>query len=104
MSADLIARYGRRFITTARERLAAASMLDGDRPSEAARTLALHLHSISGEAAMIGFVELSQLARETMSITRGAESGATPPSECAAAVARFCRAIDELEQTLPRSA
>ena len=84
-----IARYGRRFIDSARERLAAASALDGDRPGEAARTLALHLHSISGEAAMIGFVELSQLARETMRVARAVEAGATPPSECAAAVARL---------------
>ncbi|MGZ3441618.1 MAG: Hpt domain-containing protein [Polyangia bacterium] len=101
MNADLIARYGRRFIQSARERLAAAAALDGDRPAEAARTLALHLHSISGEAAMIGFAELSQLARAVMRVARAVESGATPPGECAAEVARFCRAVDELERTLP---
>ena len=101
MNADLIARYGRRFIATARERLAAAAGLDGERPAEAARTLALHLHSISGEAAMIGFAELSQLARDTMRVAHAAESGGASAAECAAAVAAFARAVDELEQTLP---
>jgi HPt (histidine-containing phosphotransfer) domain-containing protein len=99
MNADLIARYGRRFIQSARERLAAAS-LESDRPADAARTLALHLHSISGEAAMIGFVELSQLAREVMRVARAVEAGTTPPTEGAAELARFARAVDELERTL----
>ena len=101
MNADLIARFGRRFIRSARERLAAASGLDGSQPAEAARTLALHLHSISGEAAMIGFAELSQLAREVMRTARSVEESALPASDCAAAIARLSRVIDELERTLP---
>jgi chemotaxis protein histidine kinase CheA len=101
MNADFVARFGRRFIATARERLAAAAGLDGERPVEAARTLALHLHSISGEAAMIGFAELSQLARDTMGVAQAAASGGASAAECATAVAAFARAVDALEQTLP---
>jgi HPt (histidine-containing phosphotransfer) domain-containing protein len=101
MNADLIARYGRRFINSARERLATASALDGDKPGEAARTLALHLHSISGEAAMIGFAELSQLARDAMRVARAVEAGTAPPSECAAQIARISGVVDELERALP---
>lgn len=101
MNADLIARYGRRFLASARERLAAAAGLDGDKPGDAARTLALHLHSISGEAAMIGFAALSQLAREVMQTARAVESGAVAARECAAAVAQLMAQLDELERTLP---
>jgi len=101
MNADFVARFGRRFIATARERLAAAAGLDGERPVEAARTLALHLHSISGEAAMIGFGELSELARDVMRSARAVEAGATPPGECAAALARLTAQLDALERTLP---
>jgi len=101
MNADLIARYGRRFIASARERLAAAAGLAGDRPGDAARTLALHLHSISGEAAMIGFAELSQLAREVMGSARAVEKGAMAPAECVAAVATLTAQLDALERTLP---
>jgi HPt (histidine-containing phosphotransfer) domain-containing protein len=101
MNADLIARYGRRFIRSARERLAPVAALDGANPAVAARTLALHLHSISGEAAMIGFAELSQRAREVMRFARAVEAGTMPPATCAAEVARFSRAIDDLEATLP---
>ena len=100
MSADLIARFGRRFVQTARERMATVPPLDGA-PVEAARKLALQLHSISGEAAMIGFRELSQLARDVMRLARDVESGAVGPGECAAAVEELGRALDELERTLP---
>ena len=100
MTADLIARFGRRFVRAARERLAVAAGLDGDKPGEAARTLALHLHSISGEAAMIGFAELSELAREVMRSARAVETGAAP-AECAAGVARLNAQLDEIERTLP---
>jgi len=101
MNADFVARFGRRFIATARERLAAAAGLDGERPVDAARTLALHLHSISGEAAMIGFADLSQLARDVMQAARAVEAGTTPAGECAGEVARLLRVIDELDATLP---
>ena len=101
MSADLIARFGRRFIDSARQRLAAAKELDGERPADAARTLALHLHSISGEAAMIGFPELSQLAREAMQLARAVENGTSPPGPCATTIARLSALIDEIERSLP---
>ena len=101
MNADLIARFGRRFIDSARQRLAAAKELDGDHAAEAARTLALHLHSISGEAAMIGFPELSQLARDAMQLARAVERGTSPPGACATAVARVSAVVDELERSLP---
>jgi len=101
MNADLIARFGRRFIDSARQRLAAAKELDGDHAAEAARTLALHLHSISGEAAMIGLPALSQAAREAMRTARGVDGGGATASECATEVARLSRMLDEIEATLP---
>lgn len=101
MNADLVARFGRRFVDSARARLGEASALEGDQPAEAARKLALHLHSISGEAAMIGFAELSQRAREVMRAARGVEAGTTTAAECAAGVAQLSRLIDDLERTLP---
>ncbi|HXU74575.1 MAG TPA: Hpt domain-containing protein [Polyangia bacterium] len=107
MSADLIARYGRRFLQSARERLAAAKKLDAaaaagaNEAREAARALALHLHSISGEAAMIGFSALSERARAAMHVARAVENGASPPGACAAEVAAIGAALDEIERTLP---
>lgn len=101
MNADLIARFGRRFIDSARQRLAMATQLDGDKPTDAARTLALHLHSISGEAAMIGFAALSQLARDAMQVARAVENGHSPPAACTAAVARLGALIDDVERSLP---
>jgi HPt (histidine-containing phosphotransfer) domain-containing protein len=101
MSADLIARYGRRFINSARERLAVAADLDGPKRADAARALALHLHSISGEAAMIGFADLSQRARDALQVARVVEAGSSAPTECAARVAALQRLLDDLESTLP---
>ncbi|MDB4969316.1 MAG: hypothetical protein JWN44_5005 [Myxococcales bacterium] len=101
MSSDLMARYGRRFIHSARERLATVPALDGDDAAAAARALAFHLHSISGEAAMIGFAELSQRAREVMRTARAVETGTTAPGECAAQLARLSQLVDELERALP---
>jgi len=98
---DLLARYGRRFVQSARERLASANALAGDGALDAARTLALHLHSISGEAAMIGLPALSQAAREAMRTARGVDGGGATASECATEVARLSRMLDEIEATLP---
>jgi chemotaxis protein histidine kinase CheA len=102
MKADLLARYGARFIRSARERLASATKLDGDDAMAAVRALALHLHSISGEAAMIGLGELSQLTRAAMRTAGAVEEGTAGAAECAEQVARVLRALDELEATLPR--
>ena len=101
MKAELLARYGARFIRSARERLGEAARLDGDGGRAAARALALHLHSISGEAAMIGLAELSQLARVAMGTARAVEQGAAPAAECAEQLGRVLRALDALEATLP---
>ena len=101
MGADLVARYGRRFIGSARQRLAAAAELDGAGAAEAARTLALHLHSISGEAAMIGFSALSQRAREAMRAAQALQAGTGTPAGCAAEIAAVRALLDELEQSLP---
>lgn len=100
MSADLLARYGRRFVQSARERLATAKALDGGGALDAARALALHLHSISGEAAMIGLPALSQAAREAMGAARAVDGGAAA-SDCATHVAGLLRMLDEIEGTLP---
>jgi hypothetical protein len=101
MSADLKARYGGRFIRLARERLAAAAALEGAGAVEAARTLALHLHSISGEAAMIGLSDVAHEARAAMTAARAVEQGGGPAGECAAAVARLSLLLDELGKSLP---
>jgi HPt (histidine-containing phosphotransfer) domain-containing protein len=101
VTADLLARYGRRFVQSARERLAAAAALDGAGAVDAARALALHLHSISGEAAMIGLPELSQAARAAMGTARAVDGGGAAANECAAEVSRLSRMLDELEATLP---
>jgi len=101
MNAGLLARYGRRFIDSARERLVAASELDGPGALAAARTLALHLHSISGEAAMIGLAELSQLTRTAMQTAKQVEAEPARAGQCAAEVARVARALDEIEASLP---
>jgi HPt (histidine-containing phosphotransfer) domain-containing protein len=103
VTTELLARYGRRFVQSARERLAAANALDGDGDGalDAARALALHLHSISGEAAMIGLPELSQAARAAMRTARAVDGGGGTANECATEVARLLRMLDDLEGTLP---
>jgi HPt (histidine-containing phosphotransfer) domain-containing protein len=101
MNADLLGRYGRRFIESARERLVAVGELDGPGALVAARALALHLHSISGESAMIGLTEVSQLARTAMQTAREVEAEPGRAIQCAAEIGRLSRALDELEARLP---
>ena len=100
MSADLIARFGRRFVDSARERLAVAAELDGAGAAAAARTLALQLHSISGEAAMIGAAAISEQARRAMGVARQVEAGAAPAADCAAELGRLHALLDELDRSL----
>jgi HPt (histidine-containing phosphotransfer) domain-containing protein len=100
VNAPLLAKYGRRFVGSARERLAGVAELDGPEAAAAARSLALHLHSISGEAAMIGLPELSQLAREAMGTARAVENDAAQSSACAAQIGAILRALDALEAGL----
>ena len=102
MNADLLARYGRRFVDSARERLVCVADLDGPGALIAARTLALHLHSISGESAMLGLAELSQLARTAMQTARAVETEPGRALACAAEVGRVSRALDDLDASLPR--
>src|SRR2546423_4876075 len=103
MSSELLARYGRRFVHSARSRLTEVAPLEGDQVASA-RALALHLHSISGEAAMIGLTGLSQLARAALETVRAFESGEATAADGASGIANVLRALDELEQTLPPAA
>lgn len=84
-------KFGPRFVALARERLSAAV----DRSSE---DLALQLHSIAGEAGMMGLAELSHAAREAMGTARHT------PLETAdlrrQLVAPLNSMLDELERSL----
>lgn len=96
---ELLARFGHRFIDSARQRLQEVPELTGAEPAKAAHALALHLHSISGEAAMIGLAELSEQARTAMRAARAVEAGGAP-EPCVDELARLTRLFDELERTL----
>jgi HPt (histidine-containing phosphotransfer) domain-containing protein len=57
-------RYGRRFLDSARQRLAECAVCFTAGASDAVILLARTLHTIGGEAAMIGLAEIAASARQ----------------------------------------
>lgn len=95
MLEELRARFRTRFIDTARDRIRRCLTALGD--ASRAVDVAHELHSLAGEAAMLGFDAISDIARNgEAAARRWHASGAAGQIECARAVRTLAREIDAL--------
>ena len=93
MIEDIRAKFLPRFVASARERLERASKLIRD-GADAASSIAADLHTIAGEASIMGLHDVAQLAREgerAVRIVGGVDDGGI-----VLALYKLWRRIDEL--------
>jgi CheY-like chemotaxis protein len=95
MLEELRARFRTRFIDTARDRIRRCLAMLSE--SSRAMDIAGELHSLAGEAAMLGFDDISEVARSADAAARSWHGGSTTARvACARAVRALARQIDEL--------
>jgi HPt (histidine-containing phosphotransfer) domain-containing protein len=97
MREELRAQFLPRFVDLARERLTfGRAALSGD-PKGLSR-LPAELHSLAGEAAMLGLTEVAAVARECESAARECASGRADDAggDCAAKLDRLTALVEEL--------
>jgi CheY-like chemotaxis protein len=92
---ELRARFRDRFIDTARERVRKSLALIGD--AQGAETLTIELHSLAGEAALLGLTKISESARAGELAARewseGDESGKVRCARAVRLVSRYVEAF-----------
>src|SRR5260221_14761062 len=93
---ELRAVFVLRFIDAARERLERAGVADFSK-------VAGELHSLAGEAMLLGLAELSGLAVEAETAARRCFDNADPSARafCAGALSRLTELVDRLAKGLP---
>jgi CheY-like chemotaxis protein len=95
MLEELRARFRTRFIDTARDRIRRCLTTLGERSS--AGNIASELHSLAGEAAMLGFDDISVLARNGEVAARRWLAGSTTAHvECARVVRSLGKAVEAM--------
>jgi CheY-like chemotaxis protein/HPt (histidine-containing phosphotransfer) domain-containing protein len=95
MLEELRARFRTRFIDTARDRIRRCLAMLSE--SSSAGNVASELHSLAGEAAMLGFDEVSVLAHDGEAAARRWLAGSTAAHvECARVVRSLGRAVDAM--------
>jgi CheY-like chemotaxis protein/HPt (histidine-containing phosphotransfer) domain-containing protein len=95
MLEELRARFRTRFIDTARDRIRRCLTMLGE--SSNAGNVASELHSLAGEAAMLGFDDVSVLARNGEAAARRWLAGSTPAHvECARVVRSLGREVEAM--------
>ena len=94
MIEDIRAKFLPRFVTSARQRLERASKLISD-GANAAAAIATDLHTIAGEASIMGLHEVAAMARETERSVRSV--GGLDDASITAALFKLWRRIDELQ-------
>lgn len=95
MLEELRARFRTRFIDTARDRIRRCLTHLGERSS--AVDIAGELHSLAGEAAMLGFDAISAIARNGEAAARRWHAGSTPAQvDCARVVRTLGREVEDL--------
>jgi HPt (histidine-containing phosphotransfer) domain-containing protein len=98
MSQDIIAMFLPRFVTNARGYIAGATAATERRDPAALAGVVRNMHSIAGEAGLLGFRELVALAREGEA--RAQRLAAEPSDHAAAqltdAIARLATEVDAL--------
>lgn len=97
MLEELRARFRTRFIDTARDRIRRS--LDKLGESSSAVDVASELHSLAGEAAMLGFDAISVIARNGEAAARRWHAGSTAAQvECARIVRTLSREVEALSR------
>jgi CheY-like chemotaxis protein/HPt (histidine-containing phosphotransfer) domain-containing protein len=95
MLEELRARFRTRFIDTARDRIRRCLAMLGE--SSSAVNVASELHSLAGEAAMLGFEDISELARNGEAAARRWHAGSTAAHvECARVVRNLGREVEAM--------
>ena len=95
MLEELRARFRTRFIDTARDRIRRCLAMLGE--SSSAGNVASELHSLAGEAAMLGFDDISVLARNGEAAARRWLAGSTAAHvECARVVRSLGREVEAM--------
>lgn len=97
---ELRARFRTRFIDTARGRVRRALALIGE--ADGARELMTELHSLAGEAALLGLAEISEEARSgELAAKQWAEGDAAAKLRCVRAVRAVSRAVEDFAAADP---
>lgn len=98
---ELRARFRIRFIETARGRIRRALELIGG-GDESSSELAIELHSLAGEAALLGLKEISDVARSgELDARQWSQGDVTAKLRCVRAVRTLGRKIDEFAEESP---
>jgi HPt (histidine-containing phosphotransfer) domain-containing protein len=90
---DIRAKFLPRFVESARQRLERASKLIAD-GADGATSIAADLHTIAGEASIMGLHEVASMARESERAVR--RVGGIDDSDLLAALFQLWRRIDAL--------
>ena len=93
MMEEIRAKFLPRFVSSARQRLERASKLISD-GANAAPSIATDLHTIAGEASIMGLHEVAAMARDTERAVRSV--GGLDDASITAALFKLWRRIDEL--------
>ena len=101
MKEDLWARFGRRFIDTARARVARVEPLVATGAHEGLAGVVHEMHSLAGEASMLGVAPVAELARRVEIAakkwgTSQTNEDAVVRAACASALGRLGEALDKL--------
>ena len=95
---DLQARFLPGFLTMSRERIARAEALLTAGTPDALLALGGELHTLAGEAAMLGLPAIADSARQVESVAKGRQApvGQSVAEACAAGLGRLAQAIAEI--------
>lgn len=109
MKDELWARFGARFLETARARVSRVSPVVANGGRDAVSTLVSEMHSLAGEASMLGVAPIAELARtvevaaKKWGASKGEDEDAHGLAACAAALRKLGEALEKLGSALRRS-
>jgi HPt (histidine-containing phosphotransfer) domain-containing protein len=100
MKEDLWARFGARFIDTARTRLSRVSPVVDAGSREGLANVVHEMHSLAGEASMLGVAPIAELARRVEVAAKkwggATDEDAAVRAACATALGRLGEALEKL--------
>jgi chemotaxis protein histidine kinase CheA len=100
---DLYAKFLPQFVKLARERVAAAISVATERDSTAATTIVRGLHTLAGEAGLLGLADVVPLARDCEQKAKALHGSSIAPDAEALVVAlrQLERVIESIAATMP---
>ena len=100
---DLYAKFLPQFVKLARERVAAAIAVATQRDQSAVTTIVRGLHTLAGEAGLLGLREVVPLARDCEHRAKALNGGssAADPDGLVTALRQLERVIESIAATIP---